>query len=53
MEDAFGWRLSREELREIDALLSKHITNPVGPEFMAPRSRWTPSAVGQAAAAAR
>jgi aryl-alcohol dehydrogenase-like predicted oxidoreductase len=53
MEAAFGWRLSPQDLRDIDALLATHITDPVGPEFMAPPPRWAPSAGERAAAAAR
>jgi aryl-alcohol dehydrogenase-like predicted oxidoreductase len=37
--DAFGWKLGADDLREIDALLAEHITDPVGPEFMAPPPR--------------
>ena len=36
LEDAFGWRLSAHDLEAVDALLAEHITDPVGPEFMAP-----------------
>ncbi len=39
IEDAFGWSLSPEDLKDIDALLAEHITDPVGPEFMAPPTR--------------
>jgi aryl-alcohol dehydrogenase-like predicted oxidoreductase len=31
-----GWSLEAEALREIDAILARTITAPVGPEFMAP-----------------
>lgn len=31
-----GWHLTEEDYRVIDDILAKHITNPVGPEFMAP-----------------
>lgn len=34
-----GWKLSRDDLTEIDRILETHITDPVGPEFMAPPSR--------------
>jgi aryl-alcohol dehydrogenase-like predicted oxidoreductase len=37
--DAFGWKLSADDMSQIDALLAKHITDPVGPEFMAPPLR--------------
>ncbi|ATU71664.1 aldo/keto reductase [Komagataeibacter rhaeticus] len=34
--DATGWQLSAEDRREIDAILTRCIPDPVGPEFMAP-----------------
>lgn len=37
--DAYGWRLSAQDLSDIDALLARHVTDPVGPEFMAPSLR--------------
>ena len=39
IDDAFGWSLSPQDLQDIDALLAEHITDPVGPEFMAPPTR--------------
>ncbi|WP_313337972.1 aldo/keto reductase, partial [Pseudomonas oryzihabitans] len=36
LDEAFGWRLSVEDLAAIDALLAEHVKDPVGPEFMAP-----------------
>ena len=39
IDAAFGWKLDADDLREIDALLAEHITDPVGPEFMAPPLR--------------
>jgi aryl-alcohol dehydrogenase-like predicted oxidoreductase len=36
---ALGWSLTAADLRQIDALLARHITSPVGPEFMAPPAR--------------
>jgi aryl-alcohol dehydrogenase-like predicted oxidoreductase len=39
IDAAFGWKLSANDLREINALLAEHITDPVGPEFMAPPLR--------------
>jgi aryl-alcohol dehydrogenase-like predicted oxidoreductase len=36
LDAAFGWHLSGQDLQEIDVLLAEHITDPVGPEFMAP-----------------
>ncbi|TBW59613.1 aldo/keto reductase [Marinobacter halodurans] len=34
-----GWSLSDEDMKAIDGILAEHITDPVGPEFMAPPSR--------------
>lgn len=39
VQDAFGWKLSEGDMAAIDALLNKTITDPVGPEFMAPPAR--------------
>jgi aryl-alcohol dehydrogenase-like predicted oxidoreductase len=39
LDAAFGWQLTAADLREIDGLLAQHITDPVGPEFMAPPAR--------------
>ncbi|MBA1272210.1 aldo/keto reductase [Stutzerimonas azotifigens] len=39
IDDAFGWRLSEQDLKDIDALLADHVKEPVGPEFMAPPAR--------------
>jgi aryl-alcohol dehydrogenase-like predicted oxidoreductase len=39
IDAAFGWKLGADDLRRIDALLAEHITDPVGPEFMAPPPR--------------
>lgn len=51
VEAAFGWRLSPQDLRDIDALLATYITDPIGAEFMMPPARWTPSPGGPPAAA--
>lgn len=32
-----GWRIDQEDLAKVDAILSRHVKTPVGPEFMAPR----------------
>jgi aryl-alcohol dehydrogenase-like predicted oxidoreductase len=42
IESAFGWTLDADDLRRIDALLAEHVTDPVGPEFMAPLARPSP-----------
>ena len=36
LDAAFGWHLNPADLEAIDALLDQHVTDPVGPEFMAP-----------------
>lgn len=38
-EEAFGWRLSAEDLHHIDRIVASTIKDPVGPEFMAPAKR--------------
>jgi len=43
VEEAYGWRLTAEDYMEIDRILEETITDPVGPEFMAPPSRETKS----------
>ncbi|WP_070107933.1 aldo/keto reductase [Burkholderia plantarii] len=39
IRDAFGWRLDARDLADIDTILAQHVTDPVGPEFMAPPLR--------------
>jgi aryl-alcohol dehydrogenase-like predicted oxidoreductase len=39
LEQVIGWRIDAAGLSEIDRILSDTITNPVGPEFMAPPER--------------
>ena len=39
INDAFGWALSAQDKADIDALLAQHVTDPVGPDFMAPSLR--------------
>ncbi len=34
-----GWRLDDDALAAIDAIIAEHVTDPVGPEFMAPPAR--------------
>ncbi|MGV4877273.1 aldo/keto reductase [Acetobacter indonesiensis] len=36
VDDAFGWTLDDADMKAIDAILTSDITDPVGPEFMAP-----------------
>lgn len=39
INDIFGWRLSPEDMLDIDAIIAETVTDPVGPEFMAPPAR--------------
>ncbi|QNT77524.1 aldo/keto reductase [Entomobacter blattae] len=39
IDDAYGWTLSPQDLKDIDTILTKNIPEPIGPEFMAPPSR--------------
>ncbi len=39
LDQVFGWELSGEDMQEIDRILVEAVTDPVGPEFMAPPSR--------------
>ncbi len=39
IDDVFGWKLTAQDLADIDVLLATHVTDPVGPEFMAPPLR--------------
>ena len=36
IEEVMGWKLDESAMAEIDRILAENITNPVGPEFMAP-----------------
>jgi hypothetical protein len=36
-----GWTLDQDALGEIDRIVRESVTDPVGPEFMAPPSRST------------
>ena len=44
IHEIFGWRLDGEALATIDRLLTETVTDPVGPEFMAPPTRATVAA---------
>jgi aryl-alcohol dehydrogenase-like predicted oxidoreductase len=35
-DEAFGWKLTANDYAEVDRILRETITDPVGPEFMAP-----------------
>lgn len=39
IDDMSGWHLSQTDMKKIDDILEETITDPVGPEFMAPPSR--------------
>src|SRR6266853_6125679 len=39
IEDVLGWSLDEDARADIDRILAKTITDPVGPEFMAPPAR--------------
>jgi aryl-alcohol dehydrogenase-like predicted oxidoreductase len=39
IDEVFGWSLDAAAKTEIDRILRESITDPVGPEFMAPPSR--------------
>src|SRR5258708_26375226 len=42
--DVMGWRLDGGAMGEIDRIVSKTVTDPVGPEFLAPPARNSPTA---------
>jgi aryl-alcohol dehydrogenase-like predicted oxidoreductase len=39
VSDVIGWKLDRDALKVIDDIVRESITDPVGPEFMAPPAR--------------
>jgi aryl-alcohol dehydrogenase-like predicted oxidoreductase len=45
-DDVAGWRLDADAIAEIERILSSTITDPVGPEFMAPPTRAVDPASG-------
>jgi len=45
IKEVAGWSLTKQDFAAIDAILRESIRNPVGPEFMAPPARETPSLV--------
>jgi aryl-alcohol dehydrogenase-like predicted oxidoreductase len=47
VDSAVGWKLSADALRMIDQIVRDTVTDPVGPEFMAPPAR--PEGARQAA----
>jgi aryl-alcohol dehydrogenase-like predicted oxidoreductase len=43
LSEVMGWRLSNDAITEIDRIVHANVTDPVGPEFMAPPTRPRPS----------
>jgi aryl-alcohol dehydrogenase-like predicted oxidoreductase len=39
LDEAMGWSLDDDAMREVDAIVRQRVTDPVGPEFMAPPAR--------------
>jgi len=39
LDEVMGWSLDADGKRAIDAILRETVTDPVGPEFMAPGTR--------------
>jgi len=39
VEEIAGWSIDAKAMGEVDAILAKHVPNPIGPEFMAPPER--------------
>jgi aryl-alcohol dehydrogenase-like predicted oxidoreductase len=36
LDEVMGWKLNNDDIRQIDRIVRAMVTNPVGPEFMAP-----------------
>lgn len=41
IQESMGWHLSEDDMKDIDSILAAHITDPIGPDFMAPPARTT------------
>ena len=41
LDDVMGWSLDEDALSDVDAIVNQRVTDPVGPEFMAPPARTT------------
>ena len=39
VEDCFGWKLTAQDYADIDSILTTHVKDPVGPEFMSSPTR--------------
>lgn len=45
LSTVWGWKLNEQDFKEIDQIIKKNVTTPMGPEFMAPPSRKEPQSV--------
>ena len=39
VDEVMGWTLSNDAITEVDRIVRSHVTDPVGPEYMAPPAR--------------
>jgi hypothetical protein len=39
LDETMGWSLDADAMEAIDAMVREHVSDPVGPEFMAPPAR--------------
>lgn len=39
VSDVFGWQLTEQDKKDIDAILKRHVPTPISPAFMAPPAR--------------
>jgi aryl-alcohol dehydrogenase-like predicted oxidoreductase len=39
VDQAVGWALDEEAMKQIDRIVADHVANPIGPDFMAPPAR--------------
>src|SRR5262249_3143013 len=39
LDETMGWSLDADALEAIDAIVREHVSDPIGPEFMAPPAR--------------
>ncbi|SDM16416.1 Predicted oxidoreductase [Modicisalibacter muralis] len=39
IDSALGWQLGDDDMAEVDRIVDEHVSDPVGPEFMAPPTR--------------
>ena len=45
VDEAMGWSLDADAMSRIDRIVADHVANPIGPEFMAPPTRYQRKAV--------